>query len=52
MTIAGLESREKSYEYLIKHLEKLESSLPDQPITKKVESKDAPESTSVLKKGN
>ena len=52
MIKASLEPREKVYEGLIEYLENLESSLPDQPITKKVESKDAPESTSILKKVN
>ena len=52
MTTAGLEPREKSYEDLIEHLEKLESSLPDEPIPKKLKSKDAHETTttSILKK--
>ena len=53
MTTAGLEPREKTYEELIEHLEKLECSLPDEPIPKKMDSKDATKSsstTSILKK--
>ena len=50
MTTAGLESREKSYEDLIEYLEKLESSLPDEPIAKKEKSKGAPDTTSILEK--
>lgn len=51
MITAGIEPREKSYEDLIEHLEKLESSLPDEPIPKKEKSKDVPtETTSIFKK--
>ena len=53
MTIAGLEPREKTYAELIEHLENLERSLPDEPISKKKNSKDAAYSmgtTSILKK--
>ena len=49
MTMSGLEHRGESYEDLIDHLEKLESSLPYESIPKKLKSKDAPESTSILK---
>ena len=48
MKTAGLDSREKSSEDLIEHLEKLESSRPDEPIPKKLKSKDAQETTSIL----
>ena len=41
MTIAGLEPREKTYKELIEHLEKLECSLLDESIPKKMNSKDA-----------
>ena len=41
MITAGLEPREKSYEDLVENLEKLERSLPDESIPKKVNSKDA-----------
>ena len=44
MTTAGLEPREKTYEELIEHLEKLECSLPDEPIPKKMDSKDTSKS--------
>ena len=47
---AVLEPREESYEDLIEHLEKLESSLPDEPIPKKLKIKDDQETTSILKK--
>ena len=51
ITTGDLEPREKPYDDLIKHLEKLECSLPDEPILKKDKSKDtSPESTSILKK--
>ena len=51
MITAGLETREKTYEDLIEHLEKLECSLPDEPIPKKKKSKDTPaETTNILKK--
>ena len=51
MTTAGLEPREKSYEDLIEHLEKLESSLPEESIPRKDKKKDTPaETTSILKK--
>ena len=46
MTTAGLEPREKTYKELIEHLEKLARSLPDEPIPKKKESKEAAYSTS------
>ena len=35
---------------MIEHLENLEISLPDEPISKKEKSKDAPDTTSILKK--
>ena len=50
MTTAGLESREKFYKDLIEHLEKLDISLPVEPILKKDKSKDASPETSILKK--
>ena len=50
MITASLGSRKKSYEGFIEHLEKLKSSLPDEPIPKKEEIKDAPDTTSILKK--
>ena len=50
MITAGLKSREKAYKGLIEHLEKLESSLLDEPNSKKKKGKDAPESISILKK--
>ena len=51
MTTVCLEPREKSYEDLIEHLEKLESSLPDEPIPRKDKKKDATsDTTSILKK--
>ena len=50
MTIAGLESREKSYKYLIKYLVKLEVSPLDEPIPKKDNSKDSSPDTSIFKK--
>ena len=46
----GLEPRDKSYEDLIENLNNLESSLPYEPIPKKLKSKDAQEPTSILKK--
>ena len=48
----NFEYRVKSYEHLIDHLDKIESSLPDESIPKKLKSKDAHESisTSILKK--
>ena len=53
MTTDGLEPREKFYEELIEHSEKLERSPLDEPIPKKKDSKDALEytsSTGILKK--
>ena len=52
MITDGLEPKKNSYEDLIEHLKKLGSSLPDEPIPKKLKSKDAHESTStnILKK--
>ena len=51
MVATGLEPREKSYENLSEYLVYLESSLPDEPIPKKSESKDASTyTTSILKK--
>ena len=53
MITAGLQPREKTYEDLIEHLEKLESSFLDKTIPNKKESRDAPESistTSILRK--
>ena len=51
MIRAGLEPREKSYEDLIEHLDKLVSSLPDNPIPNKYKIKDAsPDTTSIIKK--
>ena len=47
MIISGLELGDKTYEGLIEHLEKLESSIPDEPIPKKDKSKDDP--TEVIK---
>ena len=41
MTTAGLEPREKSYEELVEHLDKLEVSLPEETITRKDKSNDA-----------
>ena len=41
MTTAGLEPREKTYEELIEHLEKLARSLLDEPIPTKKENKEA-----------
>ena len=38
MTTDCLEPREETYEELIEHLEKLECSLPDEPIPKKMDS--------------
>ena len=46
ITTAGLEPREKTYEELFEHLENLECSLPDEPIPKKKDSKDATDSMS------
>ena len=53
MITAGLGLREKTYEDRIEHLKKLGHSLPDEPIPKKKDNKDATESTSttiILKK--
>ena len=46
MTTAGPEPKEKTYEELIEHLERLERYLPDELIPKQKDNKDAAESTS------
>ena len=50
MTIAGLDSREESYEVLIEHLEKTEISLLYETIPNKGQSKDASPETIIIKK--
>ena len=50
MTIAGLEPREKLYEDLVEHLEKLEVSPHEEQIPKRDKNKDASVTTSILKK--
>ena len=49
MITSVLELRKKTYEDLIEYLEKLESSLPDEPIPKRNESRDTLEATSTTR---
>ena len=50
MTTAGLELREQLYENLVKYLEKLEVSLPQEQILKRDKSKDPLDTVTILKK--